>query len=193
MKEIYPLNGVELKLIDTAGIHDTDDYVEKIGVNKSLEKLNNADLVILVLDGSKELDENDNKLLTCIDKTKTIIFVNKSDLPQKINLNLKDNVIYGSAKEVEGLSKLKEKIIDMFNLNEINKDLTYLSNVRQIDLVKKAYLSINNAKNSLSNGIPIEMISTDLKECYEFLGEIIGKTYKDDIIDRLFQDFCVGK
>lgn len=159
----------------------------------SLEKLNNADLVILVLDGSKELDENDNKLLTCIDKTKTIIFVNKSDLPQKINLNLKDNVIYGSAKEVEGLSKLKEKIIDMFNLNEINKDLTYLSNVRQIDLVKKAYLSINNAKNSLSNGIPIEMISTDLKECYEFLGEIIGKTYKDDIIDRLFQDFCVGK
>ena len=187
------LNGVELKLIDTAGIHDTDDYVEKIGVNKSLEKLNNADLVILVLDGSKELDENDNKLLTCIDKTKTIIFVNKSDLPQKINLNLKDNVIYGSAKEVEGLSKLKEKIIDMFNLNEINKDLTYLSNVRQIDLVKKAYLSINNAKNSLSNGIPIEMISTDLKECYEFLGEIIGKTYKDDIIDRLFQDFCVGK
>lgn len=187
------LNGVELKLIDTAGIHDTDDYVEKIGVNKSLEKLNNADLVILVLDGSKELDENDNKLLTCIDKIKTIIFVNKSDLPQKINLNLKDNVIYGSAKEVEGLSKLKEKIIDMFNLNEINKDLTYLSNVRQIDLVKKAYLSINNAKNSLSNGIPIEMISTDLKECYEFLGEIIGKTYKDDIIDRLFQDFCVGK
>ena len=187
------LNGVELKLIDTAGKHDTDDYVEKIGVNKSLEKLNNADLVILVLDGSKELDENDNKLLTCIDKTKTIIFVNKSDLPQKINLNLKDNVIYGSAKEVEGLSKLKEKIIDMFNLNEINKDLTYLSNVRQIDLVKKAYLSINNAKNSLSNGIPIEMISTDLKECYEFLGEIIGKTYKDDIIDRLFQDFCVGK
>ena len=187
------LNGVELKLIDTAGIHDTDDYVEKIGVNKSLEKLNNADLVILVLDGSKELDENDNKLLTCIDKTKTIIFVNKSDLPQKINLNLKDNVIYGSAKEVDGLSKLKEKIIDMFNLNEINKDLTYLSNVRQIDLVKKAYLSINNAKNSLSNGIPIEMISTDLKECYEFLGEIIGKTYKDDIIDRLFQDFCVGK
>lgn len=187
------LNGVELKLIDTAGIHDTDDYVEKIGVNKSLEKLNNADLVILVLDGSKELDENDNKLLTCIDKTKTIIFVNKSDLPQNINLNLKDNVIYGSAKEVEGLSKLKEKIIDMFNLNEINKDLTYLSNVRQIDLVKKAYLSINNAKNSLSNGIPIEMISNDLKECYEFLGEIIGKTYKDDIIDRLFQDFCVGK
>ena len=74
-----------------------------------------------------------------------------------------------------------------------DKSITYLSNVRQIDLVKKAYLSINNAKNSLSNGIPIEMISTDLKECYEFLGEIIGKTYKDDIIDRLFQDFCVGK
>ena len=187
------LNGIRFNFTDTAGIRDTKDKVEKIGVNKSLEKLNNADLVILVLDGSKELDENDNKLLTCIDKTKTIIFVNKSDLPQKINLNLKDNVIYGSAKEVEGLSKLKEKIIDMFNLNEINKDLTYLSNVRQIDLVKKAYLSINNAKNSLSNGIPIEMISTDLKECYEFLGEIIGKTYKDDIIDRLFQDFCVGK
>lgn len=189
------LNGVELKLIDTAGIHDTDDYVEKIGVNKSLEKLNVADLVILVLDGSNKLDENDKKLLASIDKSKTIIFVNKSDLEQKLNLDLDNQykVICGSAKEVDGLAKLKEKIIELFNLNEINKDLTYLSNVRQIDLVKKAYLSINNAINSLNNGIPIEMISTDLKECYELLGEIIGKTYKDDIIDRLFQDFCVGK
>ncbi len=189
------LNGVELKLIDTAGIHDTDDYVEKIGVNKSLEKLSNADLVILVLDGSNELDENDKKLLKNINKENTIIFVNKSDLPQKININLdnKYNVIYGSAKDINGLVKLKEKIIELFNLNEINKDLTYLSNVRQIDLVKKAYLSINNAQNALKNDVPIEMISTDLKECYDFLGEIIGKTYKDDIIDRLFQDFCVGK
>lgn len=189
------LNGIELKLIDTAGIHNTDDVVEKIGVNKSKEQIEKADLVILVLDGSKSLSNEDIELLNKVNEDKTIIFINKNDLKININLNLLHykNIVEGNVKSMDGLDKLKEKIIDLFNLNEINKDLTYLSNARQIDLIHKAKNSIKNAENSLDMNVPIDMVSTDLRECYEYLGKIIGKTYEDDVIDRLFKDFCVGK
>ena len=99
----------------------------------------------------------------------------------------------GNTVTIEGLDKLKNKLIEMFNINEINKDLTYLSNARQIDLVNKASDSLKNANESLKNGIPIDMIESDLKACFEFLGQIIGDTYEQAVIDRLFRDFCVGK
>lgn len=187
------LNGVEIKFLDTAGIHDTGDYVEKIGVEKSLESMQKADVNILVLDGSKELDQNDLQILDMIDQKKTIIFINKNDQKRKIDLTKFDNYIVGNTKTIEGLDNLKEAIINFFDLNNINKDLTYISNVRQIDLINKAYETIINAEKSLNSGIPIDMIESDLNLCYSYLGQIIGDTYDSAVIDRLFSDFCVGK
>ena len=187
------LNGIEIKLIDTAGIHETTDYVEKIGVEKSLNQITVADLVILVLDGSSKLTNEDKNLLEKINKNNSIIFINKNDLPLQINLDESYNAVYGNSKTIEGLDTLKNKIIEMFNINEINKDLTYLSNARQISLANKAKESIQSAIVAIYKEIPIDFISTDLKSCYEYLGKIIGKTYEDDVINQLFKDFCVGK
>ena len=187
------LNGIEAKLIDTAGIRETDDIVEKIGVEKSNQAIKNADVVLLVLDGSKKLDEDDIKLLDVIDKEKTIIFINKNDQDILFELTSYKHVIKGNTISANGLDKLKEELINFFNINKINKDLTYLSNARQIDLVNRANDSIKKAKYSLKSKIPIDMIENDLKNCYDLLGEIIGDTYEDDVINRLFSDFCVGK
>ena len=186
------LNGIEVLLIDTAGIHDTEDIVEKIGVEKSNQALNDADVVLLVLDGSQNLDADDQKLIDLIKDKTHIIFINKSD--QEIKVEIKDdNLVIGNTKDINGLDSLKNKLIEVFNINDINKDLTYLSNARQIDLVNKANDSIVKAKDSLDQNIPIDMIESDLKTCFDLLGEIIGDTYEDAVIDRLFKDFCVGK
>ena len=189
------LNGIELKLIDTAGIHETSDYVEKIGVNKSISQINNADLIILVLDGSNKLTKEDNNLLDMISLKKYIIFINKTDLNNNIDIDKQkyNNIVYGNTIDIDGLDGLKNKIIELFELNEINQDMTYLSNARQISLINKASESITKALESLKNNIPIDMISIDLKNCYDYLGNIIGKTYNEDIINQLFKDFCVGK
>lgn len=185
------LNGIEVKLIDTAGIRQTDDVVEKIGVEKSNKALNEADLIILVLDGSNNLDSNDNELIKIVESKNHIVFVNKTD--KKLQLKEIDNAVYGNTMETNGLDNLKNKLIEIFKINEINKDLTYLSNARQIDLVNKANDSLVKAKDSLNNGIPIDMIESDLRSAYNFLSEIIGDVYDDAVIDRLFRDFCVGK
>ena len=190
---VISLNGIEVNLIDTAGIHDTEDTVEKIGVEKSVNLIDKVDLVLLVLDGSRELDEDDQKLLKKINNDNSVILINKNDKKSVINLNEYSNVIYGNTIKPDGLDNLKKKLIEMFNINEINKDLTYLSNARQIDLVNKANEAIKNASSSLLSGIPIDMIETDLKGCFEYLGQIIGDTYEEALIDRLFRDFCVGK
>ena len=189
------LNGIELKLIDTAGIHETSDYVEKIGVNKSINQINNADLIILVLDGSNKLTKEDNNLLDMISLKKYIIFINKTDLNNNIDIDKQkyNNIVYGNTIDIDGLDGLKNKIIELFELNEIKQDMTYLSNARQISLINKASESITKALESLKNNIPIDIISIDLKNCYDYLGNIIGKTYNEDIINQLFKDFCVGK
>ena len=189
---IISLEGIEVKLIDTAGIHETDDYVEKIGVERSNEALNNADIVLLVLDGSNKLDEDDQKLINLVQDKLHIIFINKSDKDTIIDIN-DDNLVIGNTIEVNGLDSLKQKLIEIFKINEINKDLTYLSNARQISLVNRANDTLVKAKKSLDEGIPIDMIESDLKACFDLLGEIIGDVYDDAIIDRLFRDFCVGK
>ena len=185
------LNGIEVKLIDTAGIRQTDDVVEKIGVEKSNKALNEADLIILVLDGSNALDSNDKELIKIVESKNHLVFVNKTD--KKLQVKEIDNAVYGNTMETDGLDNLKNKLIEIFKINEINKDLTYLSNARQIDLVNKANDSLVKAKDSLNNGIPIDMIESDLRSAYNFLSEIIGDVYDDAVIDRLFRDFCVGK
>ena len=186
------LNGIEVLLIDTAGIHDTEDIVEKIGVEKSNQALNDADVVLLVLDGSQNLDADDQELIDLIKDKTHIIFINKSDKDIKVDIK-DDNLVIGNTKDINGLDSLKNKLIEVFNINDINKDLTYLSNARQIDLVNKANDSLIRAKDSLDQNIPIDMIESDLKTCFDLLGEIIGDTYEEAVIDRLFKDFCVGK
>lgn len=187
------LNGVQINLIDTAGIRKTDDIVEKIGVDKSLTIKENSDLNILVLNGSEELTQEDIKLLNESDKDKTIIFINKSDLKQIINISPEYEVVKGNTLSLDGIRTLKDNISNKFSLEKIvNKDMTYISNIRQIDLVKKALNSINAALNS-KNSVPIDLVEIDIKNAWNYLGEIIGTNYADELIDTIFSNFCLGK
>lgn len=187
------LDGILLNIIDTAGIRKTEDKVEKIGVEKSLSKIEEADLVILVINGSEELTEIDKKLLEeTKDKTR-IIVINKNDLKNKVNLN-NNNVVYTNTLTDEGILTLVEKIKELFNLEQIKtKDYTYLSNTRQITLAKQALKNLLDAEKGIEENLPVDMVEIDLKNCFENLGEIIGKNYSNEIIDNLFKNFCVGK
>ena len=192
--EIY-LNGILLNIIDTAGIRETADKVEKIGVTKSLDAMKNADLVIVVLNSNEKLTKEDQEILEQSANKARIIVLNKNDLPKQIDLPANiENVIETNTNSSAGIATLKEKIKEMFNLGEIsNKDYTYLSNARQISLAKKAYKNMEDASNALKEDMPVDLIAIDLKECFDTLGEIIGVTYSDEIIDNLFENFCVGK
>lgn len=190
------LDGIKLNLIDTAGIRETNDVVEKIGVDKSKEEAENADLIILVLNNNEELTKEDLDLLNINNNVNKIIFINKCDLDSKINEEeLKDYIIvHGNTIDANGLDKLKNKIKEMFNLNKIkSSDYNYLSNARQIALVRESLESIKNAIESAQNEVPLEMIAQDISDAYSSLGEIIGSTYKDELLDELFSKFCLGK
>ncbi len=190
------LNGIMLNIIDTAGIRKTDDLVEKIGVNKSIEISQRADLIIYVIDKSVENLKDDINQLSQIGNKNTIVFINKSDIKTNFNKDALKNyeVAEGNTITENGLQTLKNKIIEMFNLDYIESiDYTFLSSAKQMSLAKKARNSINNALISLKEGILIDLITIDLKESYNFLGEIIGKKYKDDLLDELFSKFCLGK
>lgn len=190
------IDGIKLNLIDTAGIRETDDIVEKIGVDKSKEEALNADLIILVLNNNEEISQEDLELLNINSNVNKIVFINKCDLDKKIDESkLEGNIIVrGNTIDTYGLDELKNKIKEMFNLNKINTgDYNYLSNARQIALVKKALESIENAMTSAENEVPLEMIAQDISDAYSTLGEIIGSTYKDELLDELFSKFCLGK
>ena len=190
------LNNIPLNIIDTAGIRETEDKVEKIGVEKSLSLIEKADLVIVVLNGNEELTNEDLELLQKTKEKNTIVVINKNDLEQKINKkHLKDYIVVSTnTNDIDGINSLKNKIIDMFNLEKIEaKDYNYLSNVRQISLAKLAYEKLEEVEKGIEDELPIDMIEIDLRDCFDLLGEIIGKTYTDEIIDNLFEKFCVGK
>jgi len=188
------INGILINFIDTAGIRETEDIVEKIGVDRSREAIKKADLVILVLNNNEKLTKEDLELLDTIKEYPHIIFVNKTDLEENLVIDKDYNVIRGNTKELKGLDELKEKIILTFNLDKIEtKDMTYLSNVRQIDLAKKANKSILNCINNLNNEIPVDMLAIDIKQAWDLLGEIIGENYQDALLDELFTNFCLGK
>lgn len=186
------LKGIKLNLTDTAGIRKTDNIVEKIGVEKSKEILNNTDLVILVLNSSENLTDEDEYLLNLTKNKKRIILLNKTDLPTK--LEIKEEYILGNTTSPNGLDLLKNKICEMFNLEKINsKNLTFLSNARQISLVKQCVNLIDNILTTIDTEIPIDMLEIDIKSTFDLLGEIIGKTYKEELIDELFSKYCLGK
>lgn len=190
------VNGILLNIIDTAGVRETEDIVEKIGVEKSLSLVNDADLIILVFNNNEKLTDEDKKLLEYTKEKKRIIVINKIDLENNLDIsNLKnERIVKISALKDSGIENLKNEINDMFNLEEINLgDFTYLSNSRQISLVKKAVEISKNLEEALNNDVPIDLLEIDIKEICEILGEIIGESYDDKLIDTLFSNFCLGK
>ena len=190
------IDGILLNLIDTAGLRETDDIVEKIGVNKSKEIIDKSDLIILVLNNNEPLSNEEKDLINKLNNKKLIVYINKNDLEKKINekeINSK-NIIYGNTLEYKNLNNLKDKIRELFNLGEIEtSNLNYLSNSRQISLVKKSIEVLNNCLEQINNNVEIDLLAIDIKECYDLLGEIIGRTYKDELLDEIFSNFCLGK
>ncbi len=188
------LNGVEINFIDTAGIRDTNNIVEKIGVEKSLKAIEDADLVLFVLDGTRKISKEDLEIFDKVKNKKVIIIVNKSDEAQIIDLSKfnKYEIIFTSTKIEEGLDELKNKIVEMFNLGNLElNDYTYLSNSRQISILKDSLNLANNVLNK--NETEVDLIEIDIKLLWEKLGEILGETYKDDLLDEIFSKFCLGK
>lgn len=189
------LDGIVLNIIDTAGIRETDNIVEKIGVEKSKSIINECDLIILILNNNDNLTLEDLELLEKIKNKKHMVLINKIDLETKIDLNrLNKDYLKISVKDNIGIEELKEEIKKLFNLGELeSEDLTYLSDARSISLLNKSLTYINESINSINNNEPIEIVEFNIKDAWESLGEIIGETYKDELIDELFSRFCLGK
>lgn len=188
------LNGNAINFIDTAGIRETDNVVEKIGVDKSLKQLDSADLVILVLNNNEKLSKEESDILEKLKDKNYIVFINKNDLESKIVLKRENNVVYGNTIKDNGLDALKNKISEIFALNEIpKKDFTYISNARQLSLMKLAKDSIDSAIIATKDDVPVDLIEIDITNARNYLGEIIGETYSDELIDELFSRFCLGK
>lgn len=200
IEEFVNINGIPLKLIDTAGIRETKDEVEKIGIAKSRETANTADLIIAIFDASKEIDEEDLEVIDFIKNKKAIIILNKIDLKAKIDENnenlkkLSGNIIKMSALKNIGIDKLYEKITEMFNLNEINLDNeNVITNVRQKNLITKAIENVKKAKETIEQKMPIDIVAIFIKDILEDLGKITGEVVTEDIIEEIFANFCLGK
>ena len=185
------LGGITLNLIDTAGIRKTNDEVETIGVERSLSKIKEAELVLVLLDNSRDLNDLDLEILDKTKDKKRIIIMNKTDLENKNNYKAD---IYMSINDNKGIEELEDKILDVLNLNDFNvTDSNYLSNVRHIDLLEKAKNSLDDAKEAIKNMLEVDMISIDIKNALDYILEIVGKSNTELVIDRLFQRFCLGK
>ena len=186
-------------MIDTAGIRETENEVEKIGIEKSIKYAKEADLVILIIDGSKDLSKEDIEILNIVNPKKTIIILNKIDLEQKIDENTPEivkfnNIIKISALKKEGIDKLYEKINDLFNFNQINVDNDIvITNERHKIQIQKAIQNLNKAIKSLSINMPIDIVAISLKDVLSDLGEITGEEASEEIINEIFARFCLGK
>mgnify|MGYP004659902493 FL=1 len=186
------LDGILLNIIDTAGIRQTDNIVEKIGVDKSISLINEADLIILVLNNNEALNSDDLKLLESTKNKKRIIFINKSDLES--NISIDEDVIYGNTLNNAGLDGLKNKIKELFNMDNIsNSDLNYLSSANQIATLKECLKSVEDIEIALENDLTIDMLEIDIKRIWELLGNLIGESYDEELLDNLFSKFCLGK
>ena len=199
LDEYINLNGISLHLIDTAGIRNTEDIIEKIGVERSLQALEEADLIIYVMDSSAPIDENDKKILSLLKEKKVIILYNKTDLPSSFTLDdLSDitdlEAIPVSMKEETGIGTLEEKIKEMFFEGEIVvNDELYVTNLRQIGALRDALDSLNLAMEGIENQMPEDLISIDLTDACDHLGKITGASVQEDIVNEIFNRFCMGK
>lgn len=188
------LNGVLLNIIDTAGIRETDNIVEQIGVEKSYEIIDKSDLIIFLLNNNEPLTKEDLELYNKIKNKTHIIVLNKTDLKQVIDLTpIKEEILKVSLLNNDA-SIILDKIKELFNLEKLEtSDLTYLSNARSISLLKKSLNNISNAIDNINNNDPIDIVELELKDAWSTLGEIIGETYTDELLDELFSRFCLGK
>ena len=185
------IGGITLNLIDTAGIRTSSDEIEQIGVKRSLSKIDEADLVLVLLDNSKKLNDLDLEILEKTKNKKRIVIMNKIDLNKANDYNAD---IYMSINDNKGIEELENKILEILNLNDFNvTDSNYLSNVRHINLLEKAKDSLNDAIKGIENMFEVDMISIDIKNALDYLGEIVGESNTELVIDRLFQRFCLGK
>ena len=188
------IDGIVLNIIDTAGIRQTNDVVESIGVKKSLDLIDEADLILYVLNNNEKLLDEEENIIEKIQDKNSIIIVNKIDLENKLDLNKLPNYIKMSIKEDRGIEELRNRIKKLFNLEKLEQnDFTYLSSARSISLLKKSLESLEDVKKGIESNMPIDMIEIDLKQTWQTLGEIIGETYSDELIDQLFSQFCLGK
>lgn len=197
LEEYINLGGITLKLIDTAGIRDTEDVVEKIGVDRAIESMEAADLIMLVLDSSESLTDNDKELIRRLHNRKYIILINKSDLEPKIDmseLNELSNVLLISAKSGQGLDDIRNTVREMFFKNEIDfNNQLYITNARHRAALVRAAESLGRVRESIGAGVGEDFFTIDMMAAYESLGEIIGETLEDDLADKIFREFCMGK
>lgn len=190
------IGGFILNMIDTAGIRKTEDIVEKIGVNKSLQLISNSDLILYVLNNNQPLTEEDLELLKKVQNKNYIIILNKTDLESKIDLSKlpEDHIVKMSIKNKEGINDLKEKIKEIFNLEKIEtSDMTFVTSARSLAILNQIRDSIEDIEKGLKSGLPIDIIEIDIKNIWDKLGEIIGVSYETELIDTLFSQFCLGK
>ncbi|HEQ8721916.1 TPA: tRNA uridine-5-carboxymethylaminomethyl(34) synthesis GTPase MnmE [Streptococcus pyogenes] len=196
IEEYVNIKGVPLKLVDTAGIRETDDLVEQIGVERSKKALQEADLVLLVLNASEKLTDQDRALLNLSQDSNRIILLNKTDLEQKIELGqLPDDYIPISVLTNQNINLIEDRINQLFfdNAGLVEQDATYLSNARHISLIEKAVQSLEAVNDSLALGMPVDLLQVDLTRTWEILGEITGDAAPDELITQLFSQFCLGK
>ncbi|MEN2766789.1 tRNA uridine-5-carboxymethylaminomethyl(34) synthesis GTPase MnmE [Ornithinibacillus xuwenensis] len=200
IEEYVNVRGIPLRLVDTAGIRDTEDIVERIGVERSRQALKEANLILFVLNHNEQLSEEDLRLFEAIKGLEYIVIINKTDLEQKLNIDevqrlVGDNTIVStSLLKEEGIDELESAIAKSFFSGDIDTgDLTYVSNVRHIQLLKQAKQALEDAIASLEMGMPLDIVQIDVTRTWEFLGEIIGDTASDSLIDQLFSQFCLGK
>lgn len=199
IEEFVNINGIPLKLIDTAGIRETDNEIEKIGIEKSKSLAKEADLCIVIIDSSKKLDREDEEILNVVNKNNTVVVLNKSDLGSVIDANTSiisnfRYVVNISALKNEGINDLYNIITKMFNLNEINLDNeTVITNERHKNIISKAISNIEKAKKSLADNMPIDIVAISIKDVLSNLGEITGDVAGEEIINEIFARFCLGK
>jgi len=188
------IDGILFNFVDTAGIREATDIVEQIGIQRSKNEINSADLVLLVLNNNEKLTTEDKQLMEELPKN-SIVVINKMDLDQKLDVKSIDREkVFIDTVNSDGIEPLKDKIKEMFKLDQIcNGDCTYLSNARQISLAKEAYAIINDIETGIRSEVPTDLVEIDIKRIWEKLGEILGERYNDELIDQLFTQFCLGK
>lgn len=200
IEEFVNIKGIPLKIVDTAGIRETEDIVEKIGVEKSRESISSADLVIMVLDSSRKLTEEDIEILEGLKNKKSIVLLNKTDLEQQIEIDKikeyveEDSIIKISALRNEGIEELHDKIESMvYKGNVKHSSNLMITNSRHKDALLKAYESINDAIGAIDQNMPYDFIEVDFKNIWDYLGYINGDTVREDLLDTIFANFCIGK
>ncbi|MBD2860717.1 tRNA uridine-5-carboxymethylaminomethyl(34) synthesis GTPase MnmE [Paenibacillus oceani] len=200
IEEYVNLNGIPLKLLDTAGLRETEDVVERIGVERSRNALTDADLILLVLNRSEPLHEEEYRLIEEVRDKQSIAVLNKSDLPPTADLSYikerfpEDRIVMMSVKENEGLDRLGKAIGELFFGGQLeSNDMTYVSNVRHIHLLKQALRSLEEGRSAAEQRIPIDMIQIDIRSAWESLGELVGDSVGESLIDQIFSQFCLGK